>query len=57
MRSAWFSILAPNYKIKAHRGITKGVLRSHLGLIVPKKWRHCRMAVADETVHWRLTAR
>ena len=53
LRSAWFSILSPQYKIKPHRGITKGVLRSHLGLIVPKKWRHCRMAVADQMVHWR----
>ena len=53
LRSAWFSILAPNYRIKPHRGITKGVLRSHLGLIVPKKWQHCRMVVGDQTVRWR----
>jgi aspartyl/asparaginyl beta-hydroxylase (cupin superfamily) len=53
LRSAWFSILAPNYRIKPHRGITKGVLRSHLGLIVPQKWRRCRMVVGGETVHWR----
>ncbi len=53
LRSAWFSILAPNYKIKPHRGITKGVLRSHLGLIVPQKWRRCRMVVGGVTVHWR----
>jgi len=53
LRSAWFSILAPNYRIKPHRGITKGVLRSHLGLIVPKRWQHCRMVVGGETVRWR----
>ncbi len=53
LRSAWFSILAPNYRIKPHRGITKGVLRSHLGLIVPDKWRRCRMVVDGETVYWR----
>lgn len=53
LRSAWFSILAPNYKIKPHRGITKGVLRSHLGLIVPKRWQHCRMIVGGESVRWR----
>lgn len=53
LRSAWFSILAPNYKIKPHRGITKGVLRSHLGLIVPQQWRRCRMVVGDEPVYWR----
>jgi ornithine lipid ester-linked acyl 2-hydroxylase len=53
LRSAWFSILAPNYKIKPHRGITKGVLRSHLGLIVPKRWQRCRMIVGGESVRWR----
>jgi aspartyl/asparaginyl beta-hydroxylase (cupin superfamily) len=53
LRSAWFSILAPNYKIKPHRGITKGVLRSHLGLIVPRRWQQCRMIVGGETVRWR----
>ena len=53
LRSAWFSILAPNYKIKPHRGITKGVLRAHLGLIVPKLWQQCRMVVGGETVRWR----
>jgi beta-hydroxylase len=53
LRSAWFSILAPKYRIKPHRGITKGVLRSHLGLIVPRQRQHCRMIVGGETVHWR----
>jgi len=53
LRSAWFSILAPRYKIKPHRGITKGVLRSHLGLIVPRDWKRCRMWVDDEMVRWR----
>jgi beta-hydroxylase len=53
LRSAWFSILSPNYRIKPHRGITKGVLRSHLGLIVPQRWKLCRMVVGGETVHWR----
>ncbi|MGH6894007.1 MAG: aspartyl/asparaginyl beta-hydroxylase domain-containing protein [Dongiaceae bacterium] len=53
LRSAWFSILAPNYRIKPHRGITKGVLRSHLGLIVPRQWKRCRMMVGGEIVRWR----
>ena len=53
LRSAWFSILAPNYRIKPHRGITKGVLRSHLGLIVPQNWRHCRMVLDGQAVYWR----
>lgn len=53
LRSAWFSILGPRYRIKPHRGITKGVLRSHLGLIVPREWRRCRMRVEDTVVRWR----
>ena len=53
LRSAWFSILSPNYRIKAHRGITKGVLRSHLGLIVPQEWRRCRMVVDGEAIYWQ----
>lgn len=53
LRSAWFSILGPRYKIKPHRGITKGVLRSHLGLIVPREWRRCRMRVEDTVVWWQ----
>jgi predicted nucleotidyltransferase/aspartyl/asparaginyl beta-hydroxylase (cupin superfamily) len=53
LRSAWFSILSPNYKIKAHKGLTKGILRAHLGLIVPKRWQQCRMEVDGEAVHWR----
>lgn len=53
LRSAWFSILAPQYRIKPHRGITKGVLRSHLGLIVPRQRKRCRMMVGGEVVHWQ----
>ncbi len=53
LRSAWFSILAPRYKIKPHRGITKGVLRAHLGLIVPEDRKRCRMRIEDTAITWR----
>ncbi|HNB27402.1 MAG TPA: aspartyl/asparaginyl beta-hydroxylase domain-containing protein [Alphaproteobacteria bacterium] len=53
LRSAWFSILGPRYKLKRHRGITKGVLRAHLGLIVPREWQNCRMNVDGTVVRWR----
>ena len=33
--TAYFSILEPKTKIKPHNGVYKGVLRYHLGLIVP----------------------
>ena len=35
MKSAMFSILAPRKYIAPHRGPYKGVLRYHLGLIIP----------------------
>ena len=35
LNSAFFSILAPGTHIPDHRGVTKGLLTCHLGLIVP----------------------
>jgi len=52
MRTAFFSILSPHYHIKAHRGVTKTLLRCHLGLIVPKEKGACRMRVDDVTFEW-----
>jgi beta-hydroxylase len=52
LQSAWFSILAPRYHIPPHRGITKTVLRTHLGLIVPAEREKCFMRVEDEIVSW-----
>jgi beta-hydroxylase len=47
LQSAWFSILAPHYHIPRHRGISKTVLRVHLGLIVPADRDRCLMQVDD----------
>lgn len=52
LQSAWFSILAPRYHIPRHRGITKTVLRVHLGLIVPAQRDRCVMQVDDRVVGW-----
>ncbi|MGE0120772.1 MAG: aspartyl/asparaginyl beta-hydroxylase domain-containing protein [Dongiaceae bacterium] len=52
LQSAWFSILAPHYHIPRHRGVTKSLLRTHLGLIIPAQRERCRMQVGDETVCW-----
>ena len=52
LQSAWFSILAPRYHIPRHHGITKTLLRAHLGLITPQQWEQCRMQVHDQTVAW-----
>ncbi len=52
MQTAWFSILAPGYKIPPHKGVTTGILRTHLGLIVPKDRENCTMTVGDEVCVW-----
>jgi len=52
LQTAWFSILAPGYHIPAHRGVTKGILTCHLGLIIPKEAARCRIRVEDQTLVW-----
>lgn len=52
LQSAWFSILAPHYHIPRHRGVTKSLLRAHLGLVIPADRDRCRMQVEDQIVHW-----
>jgi beta-hydroxylase len=52
LQTAWFSILAPGYHIPAHKGVTKGILRAHLGLIIPKDYKKCRIRVGDEIHAW-----
>jgi ornithine lipid ester-linked acyl 2-hydroxylase len=53
MTTAMFSILSPRKHILDHRGPYKGVLRYHLGLIVPRDASACRIRVGDEIRHWR----
>ena len=50
---SWFSILAPGYHIPPHQGVTKGILRAHLGLIIPKQQEKCRIRVDQEIKHWK----
>ena len=50
---AFFSILAPGSHIRAHRGVFKGLVRGHLGLIVPEPSDKVRMSVGPEMVYWR----
>ncbi len=52
MKSAMFSILAPGKHIKAHRGPYKGVLRCHLGLVVPEPKEAIRIRVGNDIRHW-----
>lgn len=51
LNSAFFSILAPGTHIPDHRGVTKGLITCHLGLIVPRDG-DVRMRVDDRIVRW-----
>ena len=53
MKSAMFSILAPRKHIPEHRGMYKGILRYHLGLIVPGPDGSCRIRVGNEVRTWK----
>lgn len=51
LNTAFFSILAPGTHIPDHRGVTKGLITCHLGLIVPTDG-DVRMRVHDRIVRW-----
>lgn len=53
MLTGFFSILYPGKHIPAHKGIFRGIVRTHLGLIVPENNGECRMRVANETIVWK----
>lgn len=53
MKTAMFSILSPRKHILDHRGPYKGVLRYHLGLIVPRDAESCRIRVGEDFRHWQ----
>lgn len=50
--TAFFSILSPGKHIPAHRGAYNGVLRFHLGLLVPEPRERCRIRIGDEFRNW-----
>ncbi len=52
MKTAFFSILSPRKHIPAHRGAYNGVLRFHLGLLVPAQREQCRIRIGNEFRHW-----
>jgi aspartyl/asparaginyl beta-hydroxylase (cupin superfamily) len=53
MKTAMFSILAPRKHVPEHRGPYKGVLRYHLGLLVPDGGVNSRIRVGSEVRHWQ----
>jgi beta-hydroxylase len=52
MKVAFFSILAPGKHIPEHRGKHIGVIRYHLGLMVPEPKTACRIRVNNEVAYW-----
>lgn len=53
MKSAFFSILAPGKHVPPHRGPYKGVLRLHLGLLIPEPAEMCEIRVGSQIRHWQ----
>jgi ornithine lipid ester-linked acyl 2-hydroxylase len=52
MKTGFFSILAPRKHIPPHRGPYNGVLRLHLGLVVPEPRDRVRIRVDDQICTW-----
>lgn len=50
--TAMFSILSPGKHIPPHRGPYAGVLRLHLGLLVPEPREKCRIRIGDQCYAW-----
>ena len=50
--TAFFSIMKPGKKLPSHYGPFKGILRYHLGLIIPKNG-FCFISVDGETYDWK----
>jgi len=53
LKMAMFSILAPKSHIPPHRGPYKGLLRYHMGLLIPLPSSSCRIRVGDEIRSWQ----
>lgn len=52
LKTAFFSILSPRKHIPAHKGPYNGVLRYHLGLIVPEPKENCKIRIDDQYYVW-----
>jgi len=52
MKTAFFSILAPGKHLPPHRGPFNGLLRYHLGVLVPGEKGDCRIRVEKITRNW-----
>lgn len=48
---AEFSVLQPKTKIMPHKGFSKMILRSHLGIVIPEGG--CSITVGNESYYWK----
>lgn len=53
VRTAFFSILEPGKRIPLHTGPYNGVLRLHLGLVVPQPSERCWIEVGGQRYSWK----
>ncbi len=53
MTTAFFSILSPGKHIPAHRGAWNGILRFHLGLMVPQPHAQVKIRIGNDYYSWR----
>ena len=51
--SGYFRMLEPGTIIPPHKGIYKGVIRYHLGLIIPDNWRDVFIVIDGNKMHWK----
>jgi ornithine lipid ester-linked acyl 2-hydroxylase len=51
--TAFFSILSPHKHIPEHRGYYKGVIRCHLGLIIPQPFFKCKIRIDNDLAFWQ----
>jgi aspartyl/asparaginyl beta-hydroxylase (cupin superfamily) len=54
VKTAFFSVFLPNTYLKPHRGPYKGVLRYHLGLIIPETSNTCAIKINNEIYYWKV---
>lgn len=53
LTTAMFSILEPGKRLPPHRGPYNGVLRLHLGVLVPERGEQLAIRVGPEQRHWQ----
>ncbi len=52
IKTVFFSIMEPNTHITPHRGVYKGFLRYHLGLIMPNEKNKTAIKIGDAIYYW-----